>query len=218
VAARPKQTRINTVKIKPGVGSIPEHALKVTYSPNETHAPQGGIGEGLLDSAGRETKDGVHSVAVGYGTMGSGTQRSQNDGEDTHGSPKSQPAENNVRIVIDNRRRANSTSTLGSLHSIHSQSPQPVKKRTTARSGSITENFVDMGGVKKMVLETTSSSDAERSHSPGNAHADKQNTTDTDGAGDKAHAGGKKKRKKRAAKKKKCSAGESAPLLGGDRS
>jgi metal transporter CNNM len=216
VAARPKQTRINTVKIKPGVSSIPEYAPKVTYSPNGTHAPQGGIGEGLLESAGSEAKDGVHSVAVGYGTMGSRTQQSQIDGEDAHGSPKSQTAENNAHIVIDHRDRANSTSTLGSLHSIRSQSPQPIKKRTTARSGSITENFVDMGGVKKMVLEMTSSSEAEEGHSSGNGHADKQNHTD--GAGDKAHAGGKKKRKKRASKKKKGGTGESAPLLGGDRS
>ncbi|KAF2494609.1 DUF21-domain-containing protein [Lophium mytilinum] len=219
VATRPKQTRINTVKIKPGVAPIPENAQKVHYSPNET---QGGIGDGLLESAGRDASDGVHSLAVGYGTMSSGAPQSQTDGEDGPASQRPKTADSDAKIIIDNRRgRTNSTSTLGSLHSVGSSSPKAPKKRATARSGSITENFVDIGGIKKMVLETTSSSDTEEGNHSGDKSEDsKQNGadhTDADGAGDKAQSGGKKKRKKRAGKKRnKGGAGESAPLLGGD--
>ena len=51
-----------------------------------------------------------------------------------------------------------SASTLGSLHSVGNGSPVG-KKRMNARSGSITEYTVEVGGVKKVILETTSSSD-----------------------------------------------------------
>jgi len=193
---------------------IPENAPKVHYSPTEPSGPLGGIGEGTLESAGLDAKDGVHSVAVGYGTMGPGGQRSPDAGSNT--SPKSK---RDGDVVIDNRSRGrtNSTSTLGSLHSVDSHSPKR-KKRTTARSGSITENYVDTGGVKKMVLETTSSSDSEEGRSGGSGESGKQNGaashTDTDG-GEKGKEGGKKKRKKRAGKKKH-KVGENEPLLGGD--
>lgn len=244
-ANRPKQTRINTVKIKPGVGTIPENSAQpqdgATVAPS---APRGGIGEGLLESAGRDASDGVYTLQAGYGTMNSSAnkttswfQGSNANGDGTRSplresdevmSPKSQPHDENVKIIIDNRpasqRSEHSTSTLGSLPSIRSRSRSPMKrqKHTTARSGSITENFVDLGGVKKMVLETTSSSDTEDAKgSESNDNRNRSPTiTDTEGEGktdeDGKKSRGKKKRKKRAGRKKhKDGAGESAPLLGG---
>jgi metal transporter CNNM len=249
VATRPKQTRINTVKIKPGQTNatpdipktIPEDAQAPTEATptkgvitQDSHAPEGGVGEGLLASAGREASDGVHSVAVGYGTMApSGDRMSWRSGrsgireqEEEPTSPRGGANEDdeNTHLLVDNRNdengqpargRARSVSTIASLRSMRSRSRSPLKKRHTARSGSISENIVDLNGIKKIVLETTSSSDSE----------EKANGSQVDGhdgekhsEAESSHAGGKgasKKKRKKRGKKKKGGAGdsESQPLL-----
>jgi metal transporter CNNM len=258
-ANRPKTTRINTVKIKPGVTTIPENATLHSHAslpPTPSHAPQGGIGEGLLDSAGLEASDGVHSVAVGYGTMTSdrmswksGRSGSKPADDDLGTSPKSHAgADENTKllgqddatpkpnkIIIDHRpsqddtpkakERTQSTSTIGSLRSKDNDPPPPIKKRHTARSGSISENIVDVNGVKKIVLETTSSSDSEDkaamiaqtdgAQDQDDAPSETESHSTETGKG----AGGKKKRKKRPKKKKNGgSSSESQPLLGGEQS
>lgn len=246
VATRPKQTRINTVKIKPGVpgvAAIPEHAPTPKDGSVMTRsALQGGVGEGILESAGREASDGVHSLQVGYGTIGLGANQNSwylgsaiGDGTksprgeaDGHASLKSQPHDEYAKIIIDKwpapQRNSRSTSTLGSLHSVRSRSRSPVKKHMSARSGSITENFVDLGGVKKMVLETTSSSDTEEGAKAEQPPNSKHTDTETEGKTDTSEGkkgSRKKKRSKRAGKKSKNKSGssaESSPLLGGEAS
>jgi metal transporter CNNM len=142
---------------------------------------------------------------------------------------------------ISNSRR-NSGSTVGSLPSQSYQSGDAMKKvaRMNARSGSITEHTIEIGGVKKIVLETTSSSDEldpklARNSSSWSLSKNKENDNSkakeeskpvgsgvdgaaADGEADKAPA---KKRKKRAGKKKKGKgkeegSSEGAPLLGGE--
>ncbi|KAF2091445.1 DUF21-domain-containing protein, partial [Saccharata proteae CBS 121410] len=138
----------------------------------------GGVGEGVLSDAGKDASDGVHALARGgYGTMSTQnantTQtppRSPSYAPDGQGSGPASPSQSGHgspatqrKIVVsqDGRpevgSRVKSASTVGSLKSISSQEG-PVR-RHHARSGSITENVIDVGGVKKMVLETTSSSD-----------------------------------------------------------
>jgi len=238
-ANRPKSTRINTVKIKPGIPStIPENGTKPQDGAAFTspHAPQGGVGEGLLENAGREASDGVHNLMVGYGTISQHADRtSGKDGRSGPNqpadhdpqSPKSAIADENTALVADNNnrqdasqpKRSKSVSTIGSLHSVRSRSKSPPKKRHTARSGSISENIIDVNGVKKIVLEMNSSSDSEdrgRSRSEG-THS-KSPESDAKSADHADHAG-KKRRKKRGKKKKAGGEGaESEPLLGGERS
>jgi len=245
-ANRPKSTRINTVKIKPGntaaiPPTIPENGRPSTAPTNpegivsqDSHAPEGGVGAGLLGSAGREASDGVHSVAVGYGTMApNGDRMSWKSGrsgtrvpDEEPRSPKSTANDDDQHLVVDNtkqdeensRPRARSVSTIASLRS-RSRSKSPPTKRHTARSGSISENVVDVNGIKKIVLETTSSSDSDDKvllvTPTDGAQDDSKGHSDADShAGGKG--GGKKKRKKRG-KKKKGNAGESSesqPLLG----
>ncbi|KAF1832855.1 DUF21-domain-containing protein [Decorospora gaudefroyi] len=245
-ANRPKQTRINTVKIKPGQTSvvpdipktIPEDAQAPAQAATQTegiitqdsHAPEGGVGEGLLSSAGREASDGVHSVAVGYGTMApSGDRMSWRSGRSGTRAPEDDPmspkgganeSEESAHLVLDNsnhngesRARSRSASTIASLHSIRSQGPQ---KRHTARSGSISENIVDVNGIKKIVLETTSSSDSEDKGVGSQADGNEDHKYSEAESNTGAKGGGKKKRKKRG-KKKKGGAGdthETQPLLG----
>ncbi len=248
-ANRPKATRINTVKIKPAAApsipnTIPEHKKAEIERPpsrsvvaEPSHAPEGGIGEGLLTSAGLEASDGVHTLALGYGTMApSGDRTSWKSGKSGHRaaddddllSPKA-PAnghEGNTYIVVDNTKkdhdskaRSRSASTIASLRSKGSRSGSPPQKRHTARSGSISENVVHVGGIKKIVLETTSSSDSEdkKENDPAD-DADEQKHSDGESTNAGSQNANKKRRKKRG-KKKKGNAGEShetQPLLGGD--
>ena len=208
LASRPRTTRYNTVKIKPGGAPLGEGVRKINDSfgaPGVGHAAQGGVGAGLINSGGKDAKDGVLALQAGYGSIPSG-------------SPPSPKNSRKGRLVAhaeqearrSRRSRNNSGSTLGSLHS---GSPRPRSKRGTARSGSITENIIDAGGFKKTVLEMTSSSDDPE----GNGGAPLKDTGHSDGPSDgkgnerQEGIGGRKKRRRR---KKKD--GEEQPLLGDD--
>jgi metal transporter CNNM len=171
LASRPKSTRYNAVKIKPGIRSATTpDALTAPSNVFEPYkddpAPKGGEGTGLLKSAGKEASDGVQALQQGYGTYGS-LSRS---------SPPINANGNNESSTVDQNEGATSTSpqrpsarnhdsgesnsdTIGSLPS--SRGSVAPRKRNPARSGSITENIVNSGGVQKVVLETNSSSDAE---------------------------------------------------------
>jgi metal transporter CNNM len=251
-ANRPKQTRINTVKIKPGqtnlMPDIPKTIPENAQAPDEpiqegdllgqaSHAPQGGVGEGLLASAGRDASDGVHSVAVssvGYGTMASNGDRMSwksptgpREPEEDPMSPRGGANENDesAHLIVDNlnenddsRGRSRSVSTIASLKSVRDRSHSPVKKRHTARSGSISENIVDVNGIKKIVLETTSSSDSEDknagSQADGREDYDDHQRSEAESSQAGGNGGNKKKRKKRGKKKKGGNSSETQPLLG----
>ena len=169
LASRPRTTRYNTVKIKPGGGGLSDAASKARASNFEPRrfsastAPQGGVGEGLLNSAGLDAKDGVMAVQAGYGTMGETPPKSKGrdsaPGNIDELSPSRVRASENRDPTRSNepRGRASSqSSTVGSMRSLGSRSKS---KRGVARSGSLSENVVHAGGIKKTVLETTSSSD-----------------------------------------------------------
>ncbi|KAL9087535.1 MAG: hypothetical protein Q9165_006646 [Trypethelium subeluteriae] len=78
VASRPRQTKFSNVKIKPGVGTIPENTSiaprsvgisgKVNSS-TSLKGPEGGVGQGLLADSGLAASDGVQALSQGYGTM-----------------------------------------------------------------------------------------------------------------------------------------------------
>ena len=139
-------------------------------------------------------------------------------------SPKS-TAGGTAKLIVDHRspskskQRAHSTSTIGSLRSIRSRSTSPPRRSQTARSGSISENIIDLNGVRKIILETTSSSDSEGKATGANdgAHDRPMSSEAENKQGEDGKAGGKKKRKKRGKKKKGTADGdENQPLLGND--
>ena len=128
----------------------------------------------------------------------------------------------NSRPVSQNGRTNSSHSTLGEM-----ESRKPSKVRRAARSGSITENLVDVGGMKKMVLETNSSSDTEEGQTGQNDGAkdevdDAQKGDDASGAQNEGSKN-KKKKKKRGGKKNRNKdgkssngSGDSSPRVGND--
>ena len=173
-ARHPQPSRVATIKIKPGVGTIPENS-KLEASKEDTNATvrrpietpepteaQYGIGQDLV-SPGLDARDGVAAVQAGYGTLSASqslTSPSRSRTESAGGNSKAN------REGHSQRPRRGSHSTIESLPSPEgspTRTSNPYfsrsSKKTTARSGSITENLIDTGGVKKLVLELTSSSE-----------------------------------------------------------
>ncbi|KAL8845434.1 MAG: hypothetical protein Q9176_000070 [Flavoplaca citrina] len=259
LASRPRQTRYNTVKIKPGGGSLAENVIKASANNNDgsplavsvaSPAPHGGEGTGLLSSAGRDASDGVLAVQQGYGSMsgtpptfsgGAGKASSGGLSAASQAHPSATiPEEEPHRPGSKSRTkdRSDSESTIGSLKR-KDVSPRQLKKSGTARSGSITEQIVDLGGVRKVVLETTSSSE-ENAISGGNGEGGSNRKENGEGPSDggvpvnerdndeeegeedgkkgKGEGGGRKKRRRRKRKPARDGKGgdtdEGAPLLG----
>ncbi|KAH0002102.1 DUF21-domain-containing protein, partial [Aureobasidium melanogenum] len=298
VASRPKATKYTSVKIKPGVGTIPENHVPTpasTQEPESSQAgtpqtvvngnssrPEGGIGAGLIGSAALEAQDGAHAVAHGYGTLSPGSknpsihEESEVQAENNSTSPKPMTASEasafadghtaaNLetkdneqeqqngnhesseqeqpdlpqKLVVqgstsrpisrDRRGSGSSHSTLGEM-----EDRPGYKSRRAVRSGSITENIIDVNGMKKVVLEANSSSDGDEQKAtdasdgandkPG--RDEDQDDAGHDDAGHDDSKGTKKKKKKKRAGKKfrnkgdsvKSRSGDSTPLLSqGDR-
>lgn len=205
LASRPRQTRYNTVKIKPGAGSLGDAMSKA--SDNSDITPKNSIA----------AKDGVLAVAAGYGSITPASPPSPSKTRKglatlvengARGREEDGASEN--RAISEHRSRANSESTLGSMHS-GTKSPRK-NKRGTARSGSITEQIVDAGGFKKTVLEMTSSSDS------GEGGAQVQGDGPSDASDDKKEnnepSNSKRKKRRRRAKKGGSGDREDTPLLG----
>ena len=177
LASRPKATRFNTVKIKPGAdGSRLASQLDgratlprtISESASDYH---GGVGEGVLRSGGKEASDAVKVLLPNYGTLsGSPTDKrpcsankavqahpAQSEVADAYADDEGESGKTERPTI----KKTDTESTVGSLpdHSTRSKSPY-VHSRGPARSGSITENIIDINGVRKVVLETTSSSES----------------------------------------------------------
>ncbi|TGO17074.1 hypothetical protein BTUL_0021g00730 [Botrytis tulipae] len=214
LASRPKMTKYQSVKIKPGnvlagnrtdsrTDSIP-HRGSIVEEPefepyHDSPGPHGGEGEGLLRSAGQDAKDGVQALQQGYGTLSNRIPSNKHAEDDSTKppqydgplSPVGQPQSPGNNLSISNFFNKNkSTDTIGSLPSQKSgTSPptKPSKKRSTARSGSITENLVEAGGIRKMVLETNASSEEENHRDGRVLHSS------STGSGSKSGNGGENK-------------------------
>ena len=226
-ASRPKQTRYNTVKIKPGGGTLTDYVAKPAsdHSRNQSFAAQGGVGAGLLNSAGKDAKDGVLAVQAGYGSINSGSPPSPKKSRKgslvpPHTSEDGTIHEESRPRSSKHRSRATSQSTLGSMNSLD-RKHSPLPKRGTARSGSITEQIVDTGGIKKTVLEMTSSSDdpdeggAQISQNGDGASDEPPSNASKENRRPGAESTGRKKRRRK--RKTGRTDGEDTPLLGDER-
>lgn len=177
LASRPKTTRYNTVKIKSATHPLRSESRTDSTAPHEhiveepyrdDPAPFGGEGEGLLKSAGKEASDGVQAIQQGYGSFDPATppspsklaksEATNQDGTmDAKPSPtdRSSPSSQMISFSRNGTAHSESSDTVGSLKSGRSLNK---RKKATTRSGSITENVIEAGGIRKVVLETTSSS------------------------------------------------------------
>jgi metal transporter CNNM len=256
LASHPKATRSTTVKIKPGNarGNSASQAADDGYGTPARRISesageyQGGVGEGMFNSAGREASDGVQAVQHDYGSYtgsaiksrpstsaSKGVQASPTDLIDMHiedddalhndngrGRALSQPA-------YRHRKDSKSTSTVGSLPRRENKSQSPKQAHSgPARSGSITENIIDINGIRKVVLQTNSgssndedeNSEANKGRQDGHSHSRSRSTRLRGGGGyqnqDDGH-GEAAKKKKRRKRKHGQGKGEQEPLMEGHR-
>lgn len=243
LASRPRSTRYNTVKIKRGTDATPrENGFDGRSTPirriSETASEyQSGLGEAIVTTGGKEASDAVQALhQEGYGAISpSGDRRPHSATKGIQvGSPGAGSPTPDGRSDDGERQQSRppavattSESTIGSLPGSRTRSRSPFyQPKGPARSGSITENIVDTNGFRKVVLETTSSSEsngedensgANKIHTPDDEN--KQPPTDVNPKGGSAgqgqqqqKEGGKKKKKRR--RKNGQGKGERQPLLG----
>lgn len=177
LASRPRQTRYHNVKIKRGSTSPSRSAqtdYESTQSISDVQRPllnsfQGGIGAGLVGS-GAEAKDGAYALRVGYGTIPSPENATKGTNAQQYKDLPQVSIPEAVHEEREDQTRSNSTrkgsSGTGSIESTDSPPGSIYHHRGPTRSGSITEQIVDVNGIRKVVLHTnhgTSSSEGESS-------------------------------------------------------
>ncbi|RMD43429.1 hypothetical protein DV735_g1785, partial [Chaetothyriales sp. CBS 134920] len=246
LASRPKATRFNTVKIKPGTEGQKAPVQSDARSPSAhranpaDHSPA--LAEAVLSSGGRYASDGALAVAVqaGYGTLSvspgtrlhppSAAQRAQDEEATRQGAEDA--GTQNDELDPARLEATAAESVVGSLPERQARSRSPYyRSRGPARSGSITENIIDTNGIRKVVLEPTSSSEStdapdENSHSgpshtgvkhprtaAGGDAADQQSQDSAENQRSKK----KKRRRKKQALGSSHGSSEQQPLLGARR-
>lgn len=200
----------------------------------------GGIGVGLLASAGPDAKDGAHALKVGYGTMfpqdhiSKSTNAQQYKDLPQVSIPESVHEEHEDQTHTESTRqgngRANTSNSAQSSDSTIEKSKRhsPYSHRGQTRSGSITEQIVDVNGIRKVVLHAAPSSSSEGelqthegSHSPSQSRYKDAPVIESDGSksGNTAKGSQKKKRRKKkrddhhAKQQLDSGPGEDQPLL-----
>jgi metal transporter CNNM len=182
LASRPKTTRYNTVKIKPGQGSIRTdsrtdsnsntHRDLITEEPSDntplSPAPRGGAGEGLLRSAGKDASDGVQALHQGYGTLERGfSYNTKNHHQPDQQKDRPSTTTTDVQKSASGHSvssspnwltRVDSDRSSDTVRSSYSTNHSPIRRKREARSGGIEEHIIEAGGVRKVILETNSSS------------------------------------------------------------
>ncbi|WEW58113.1 cell agglutination protein Mam3 [Emydomyces testavorans] len=174
LASKPRQTRYNNVKIKPG--SSPASNLVTNELDSRLQSPEplrraseatsllGSAGSiGGVRSAGKTASDGVQALRA-YGSTSDATNqlnitkeirptvsRGVNTQNDLLQPEPQRPGRRQACLSPDNR--------TGSTSSTSSSSPvlSAYHHRGPARSGSITEQIVDINGVRKVILQTSDS-------------------------------------------------------------
>lgn len=241
LASRPRQTRYHAVKIKPGGSPAissqidtdrPTSESQVSSEPS-AHRRDSGTRFALIGSAGMEAKDAVHALTTGYGTMSGseiGVRRLSKD--DTVTPSEYLPNKPLPEAEDDRDAQPGGSSQSDGPQSDTSKNGAPYRRCGPTRSGSITEQVVDINGVRKVVLQTTSSNssqsgdaksrpDDKSSKSPGKGSPDSNNnnneaaTTAANNDPDEQHVKKRRRRKKRSGRSKKSAPGdvESQPLL-----
>lgn len=225
LASRPRQTRYTSVKIKrhgisPSRSAHTEFESGQSASESQRLIPstglQGGIGAGLV-SSGADAKDGAHALKIGYGTIATHDQVTKaTNAQQYKDLPQvsiseavCEEREDLNRSVSTQKSKSKSSSGTGSIRSTDSKSPEFIyHHRGPTRSGSITEQIVDVNGIRKVVLHANCSSSSEGEvgvsprHTGKSSPVTKESATNTTNTTDLQTSAPESKIKKRRRKKK----------------
>ncbi|KAK8037876.1 hypothetical protein PG994_014643 [Apiospora phragmitis] len=159
-ASNPRSTKVSAVKIKPGTGGQTRTGSVATENVPENLIPNGdGANErtSLLKPV-IPSKDAVQALQQTYGTSPATSQRSGGPTITVDPGPAEQ-TETGTQTK-DSQKDDDSSPTAASNSSIGSLlQDRRALRRGNVRSGSITENVVEAGGIRKVVLEATASDD-----------------------------------------------------------
>lgn len=164
LASRPRQTRYHNVKIKRSTSpsrsaqTEPDPVQNISDSQRQHLLSDydGGIGAGLVGS-GAEAKDGIHALRHGYGTISSPDPLMTNGASPQYKDPPHVSIPEPVHEEREDQARSGShkgSSGTGSIQSTDSPPGSIYHHGGPDRSGSITEQVVDVNGVRKVVLHT----------------------------------------------------------------
>jgi metal transporter CNNM len=245
LASRPRQTRYNNVKIKRGSLS-PSRSSQMNYEVVDSHAPDSarrasesasllGVQNGIK-SGGKTASDAIRALRASYGTIADQPAASTVESESADHPDTVNKGVGTGDDLLDilphhlsHRRSRNSRERL-SIRSDHVRSPSgasdsapttpPYITRGPTRTGSITEQYVDSNGIRKVILETTESHPPSDEDLSRRSSAEKQPTEgeDTEGhqsMGSATHSKHKKRsrRKKPWRSKDQTAEDDSKPLL-----
>ena len=241
LASRPRATRYNTVKIKPGnieskANGRQPPVRRISEGVSEY---QNDIGEGLLSLGGKNASGGARALKQEYGSIPSSPndRRPQSankavQAEPPQGQDSSHPEtlDRDGEQTRPSARTMDSHSTIGSLPDSRRRSRSPYyHHKGPARSGSITENIVDTNGFRKVVLEMTSSSESNDDEENIGANKGRHPSDESKssfsallGGGNERHSpeqpenGATKKKRRRRKHGRSKGMGEREPLLSGD--
>lgn len=172
-AANPKNIKSSTVTIKPGAGSTPtpsSRQAELTHEPEELDA-ENERAPLLGHKPAATTSDATLHATPNYGS--STLADSGNSGEmadlKTGRSVQIQPTENSVSRAAKNdleeaRRPVNPRDDK-------TESTEGPDMPTSFRTGSITESYVQMGGVRKVIISSGDEDDNNGTEPPGSANA-----------------------------------------------
>jgi metal transporter CNNM len=182
-ASNPRNTKYSAVKIKPGTGPS-------ATAQTRPLSAQGHIVAKIPEhEEGDETthllrpklpgKDGVQALRQSYGAVPTTEDPSEGAGITLEIEPVADTGDHSTKVTSDHRlllsenNGSNSSERrAGSPVSGHSV----TRKSTIARSGSITENIIETRGVRKIVLDITSSTDEEDNNGAGSSGGRSRNT------------------------------------------
>ncbi|KAJ3570599.1 hypothetical protein NPX13_g5677 [Xylaria arbuscula] len=189
-ASNPKSTRVSAVKIKPGPTSLsPAQAPSLPTDTIQEDSNSRVDEHTSLLRPQLTVKDGVQ--ALHHSHYGSGAS-----------SPaKGELQKPSINTIVDTQalpgkenhlpRTRQSTSSEGTSSPIDGEVEPTLRRRGHVRSGSITENIVEAGGVRKVVLEANSSSESE---------VDNDSAPPTPSDGNRSSTDKKKKNRRKARK------------------
>lgn len=245
LASHPRQTRYTSVKIKRNSTS-PSRSAHIEFESGQSASDsqrlipstdlQGGIAAGLV-SSGSGAKDGAHTLKIGYGTIATHGQATKGTNAEQYKDLPQISIPEAFREERDDLNRSVSTqkskslgsSGTSSIRSTESKSAEFIyHHRGPTRSGSITEQIVDVNGVRKVVLHANCSSSSEGEvgvsprHTGKSSPVTKESATNTSNTTDLQTSVPGSQTKKRRRKKKHSkhtssagadSAAEDQPLL-----
>lgn len=199
-ASNPKSTRVSAVKLKPGSSAATSARQRSTSITTDD------IAEDLVTVVDERTsllgsqlnaKDGTHALQQSYTESPSNPPPEIVTSFEGEGSEQvTKGTQTKLSVIAESDTSPTQESTTESIESVYDAIG---RRRGHVRSGSITENIIESGGIRKVILEandTSSGDEGQKSIIPTPSDEDGTSSTVTVTVATKGNKGKKKNRRK----------------------